>query len=142
MVVPYDVADSAQDAEVDRVIAWLDSGGDVNDVDQDGFTLINRFARGGTLPPLPRTKFLLYTLKRPSTSLSYRHRVTIYSYTTDILRGRERAATYSLLCSAVITTVFTMSSTVQPRERSFTGLARPCMMGPTAMVFDACWTAL
>ena len=41
MVVPYDVADSAQDAEVDRVIAWLDSGGDVNDVDQDGFTLIN-----------------------------------------------------------------------------------------------------
>ena len=48
MVVPYDVADSAQDAEVDRVIAWLDSGGDVNDVDQDGFTLINRVARGGT----------------------------------------------------------------------------------------------
>ena len=51
-------------------------------------------------------------------------------------------ATTSWLCSAVITTVFTMSSTVQPRERSFTGLARPCMMGPTAMVFEACWTAL
>ena len=59
-----------------------------------------------------------------------------------ILRGRERATTYSWLCNAVITTVFTMSSTVQPRERSFTGFARPCMMGPTAMVFDACWTAL
>ena len=60
-----------------------------------------------------------------------------------ILRGRrDRATTYSCDCKAVITTVFTMSSTVQPRERSFTGLARPCMMGPTAMVFDACWTAL
>ena len=65
------------------------------------------------------------------------------SDTTDIyFEGGERAATYSWLCSAVMTTVFTMSSTVQPRERSFTGLARPCMMGPTAMVFDACWTAL
>ena len=69
--------------------------------------------------------------------------VTIYSYTTDIYFGRGgHATTYSWLCSAVITTVFTMSSTVQPRERSFTGLARPCMIGPTAMVFDACWTAL
>ena len=48
MVVPYDVADSAQDAVADRVIAWLESGGDVNDVDQDGFTLLNSVARGGT----------------------------------------------------------------------------------------------
>ena len=48
MVVPYDVAVSAQDAVADRVIAWLDSGGDVNDVDQDGFTLLNRVACGGT----------------------------------------------------------------------------------------------
>ena len=59
-----------------------------------------------------------------------------------ILSGGGNATTYSWLCSAVITTVFTMSSTVQPRERSFTGLARPCMIGPTAMVFEACWTAL
>ena len=58
MVVPYDVADSAQDAEVDRVIAWLDSGGDVNDVDQDGFTLINRVARGGTRSSTGRPRWL------------------------------------------------------------------------------------
>ena len=58
-----------------------------------------------------------------------------------ILRGNGNEP-YSWLCSAVMPTVFTMSSTVQPRERSFTGLARPCMIGPTAMVFDACWTAL
>ena len=68
--------------------------------------------------------------------------IAVFIHDRYILRGRERATTYSWLCSAVITTVFTMSSTVQPRERSFTGLARPCMMGPTAMVFDACWTAL
>ena len=49
MVVPYDVADSARDAEADRVIAWLDSGGDVNDIDQDGFTLLNSVARGGRM---------------------------------------------------------------------------------------------
>ena len=59
----------------------------------------------------------------------------------SILRGNGNEP-YSWLCSAVMTTVFTMSSTVQPRERSFTGLARPCMIGPTARVFDACWTAL
>ena len=65
-----------------------------------------------------------------------------YSYTTDIYFGEGTPRHYSWLCSAVMTTVFTMSSTVQPRERSFTGLARPCMIGPTAMVFEACWTAL
>ena len=33
---------------------------------------------------------------------------------------------------AVIATVLTMSGTVAPRERSFTGRFRPCMTGPTA----------
>ena len=47
--------------------------------------------------------------------------------------GGKRSDYYSWLCSAVITTVFTMSSTVQPRERSFTGLARP-HRAPAAVV--------
>ena len=33
---------------------------------------------------------------------------------------------------AVIATVLTMSATVQPRDRSFTGRRRPCSTGPTA----------
>ena len=33
---------------------------------------------------------------------------------------------------AVIATVLTMSTTVQPRERSFTGLRKPWMTGPMA----------
>ena len=33
---------------------------------------------------------------------------------------------------AVIATVFTMSATVAPRERSFTGLRSPCSTGPIA----------
>lgn len=33
---------------------------------------------------------------------------------------------------AVIATVLTMSGTVAPRDRSFTGRRRPCMTGPTA----------
>ena len=33
---------------------------------------------------------------------------------------------------AVIATVLTMSRTVAPRERSLTGLRRPCRTGPTA----------
>ncbi|SJN37451.1 hypothetical protein FM117_09800 [Micrococcus luteus Mu201] len=33
---------------------------------------------------------------------------------------------------AVMATVLTMSSTVVPRERSFTGLFSPCRTGPTA----------
>ena len=70
-------------------------------------------------------------------------RIAVFIHDRYILSGGGNATTYySWLCNAVITPVFTMSSTVQPRERSFTGLARPCMMGPPAMVFDACWTAL
>ena len=33
-------------------------------------------------------------------------------------------------CTAVMATTPTMSSAEQPRERSFTGLAMPCRMGP------------
>ena len=43
---------------------------------------------------------------------------------------------------AVMATVFTMSSTVQPRERSLTGLRRPCRTGPTATAPEDCCTAL
>jgi hypothetical protein len=43
---------------------------------------------------------------------------------------------------AVMATVLTMSRTVAPRERSFTGLARPCMTGPIATAPADRWTAL
>ena len=43
---------------------------------------------------------------------------------------------------AVMATVLTMSVTVQPRERSLTGLRRPCMMGPMATAPAERWTAL
>lgn len=44
--------------------------------------------------------------------------------------------------TAVMHTVLTTSSTVQPRERSLTGLARPCSTGPMAMPPVDCCTAL
>jgi hypothetical protein len=43
---------------------------------------------------------------------------------------------------AVIATVFTMSRTDAPRERSLTGLARPCRTGPIATAPAERWTAL
>jgi hypothetical protein len=43
---------------------------------------------------------------------------------------------------AVIATVFTMSATVAPRERSFTGLFSPCSTGPMATAPALRWTAL
>src|SRR5699024_6497559 len=43
---------------------------------------------------------------------------------------------------AVMATVLTMSSTVVPRERSLTGLFRPCSTGPTATAPADCCTAL
>ena len=49
MVLPDEIGDAAQDADEDdgaRVLAWLDSGGDINDGDKDGFTLIHCCAIG------------------------------------------------------------------------------------------------
>ena len=46
MVLPIEVGDAAQDADAGRVQAWLDSGGDVDDRDQDGYTLLNRCTVG------------------------------------------------------------------------------------------------
>ena len=43
---------------------------------------------------------------------------------------------------AVMATVLTISVTVQPRERSLTGLRRPCMTGPMATAPAERWTAL
>ena len=45
-------------------------------------------------------------------------------------------------CTAVMATVFTMSGTVQPRERSLTGLLRPWSTGPMATASAARCTAL
>ena len=50
MVLPQEIGDAAQyafdDDEAARVLAWLDEGGDVNDVDKDGYTLIHCCAIG------------------------------------------------------------------------------------------------
>ena len=43
---------------------------------------------------------------------------------------------------AVIATVLTMSATVAPRDRSLTGLRRPCRTGPMATAPAERWTAL
>ena len=45
-------------------------------------------------------------------------------------------------CTAVIATVFRISTTVAPRDRSLTGLLRPCKTGPTAIAPAARCTAL
>ena len=44
--------------------------------------------------------------------------------------------------TAVRATVLTMSSTRAPRDRSLTGLLRPCSTGPTASAPEERWTAL
>ena len=46
MALPVPIGDAAQDADADRVKAWLDGGGDVNDVDKDGYTLLHCCAVG------------------------------------------------------------------------------------------------
>ena len=38
MVLPEDLGDCAQNGDQDRVFAWLDAGGDINDGDSQGFT--------------------------------------------------------------------------------------------------------
>ena len=48
MVVPEDLGDSAQNGDQDRVFAWLDAGGDINDADPQGFTLLGCCACGST----------------------------------------------------------------------------------------------
>ena len=40
MVLPEEIGDAAQDGDQDRVFAWLAAGGDINDADPGGFTLL------------------------------------------------------------------------------------------------------
>ena len=40
MVLPDDLGDCAQNGDQDRVFAWLAAGGDINDGDSQGFTLL------------------------------------------------------------------------------------------------------
>ena len=44
-----DIGDAAQDCDSARVLAWLDSGGDINDRATDGCTLLHCCALGGSL---------------------------------------------------------------------------------------------
>ena len=41
MVLPQEIGDAAQAADAARVKAWLDSGGDVNDVDENECALLH-----------------------------------------------------------------------------------------------------
>ena len=41
MVLPEEIGDAAQDANRDRVMAWLDAGGSINDVDECKYTLLH-----------------------------------------------------------------------------------------------------
>ncbi len=45
-MLPEEIGDAAQNAENDRVIAWLDAGGSINDFDEFGFTLLHCCACG------------------------------------------------------------------------------------------------
>ena len=45
-MLPQEIGDAAQNANRDRVIAWLDAGGSINDVDEEGFTLVHCCACG------------------------------------------------------------------------------------------------
>ena len=46
MVLPDEIGDAAQNADRDRVIAWLNAGGSINDADSLGYTLVNCCACG------------------------------------------------------------------------------------------------
>ena len=46
MVLPTEIGDAAQDGDRDRVMAWINAGGSINDVDEDGYTLLNCCACG------------------------------------------------------------------------------------------------
>ena len=48
MVLPEEIGDCAQDGDQDRVFAWLATGGDINDGDPQGFTLLMCCACGDT----------------------------------------------------------------------------------------------
>ena len=44
--LPTEIGDAAQDTNRDRVMAWLEGGGSINYVDEDGYTLLNCCACG------------------------------------------------------------------------------------------------
>ena len=50
MVLPQEIGDAAQDADRDRVMAWLDAGGSIDDVDNESelrTTIITELLRAG-----------------------------------------------------------------------------------------------
>ena len=46
MVLPIEIGDAAQDADRDRVIAWLDAGGSINDVENEQWLATKRLVAG------------------------------------------------------------------------------------------------
>ena len=57
-------------------------------------------------------------------------------------RRLERSSSSACAWTAVMATVLTMSSTRAPRDRSLTGLRRPCSTGPMATAWALRCTAL
>ena len=45
-MLPQEIGDAAQNGDRDRVIAWLNAGGSIDDVDVDGYTLVHCCACG------------------------------------------------------------------------------------------------
>jgi len=45
-MIPQEIGDAVQDGDRDRVMAWLDAGGSIDDVDKDGYTLVHCCACG------------------------------------------------------------------------------------------------
>ena len=54
----------------------------------------------------------------------------------------RRAAGQSCTVAMLTAQAVTMSSTFAPRDRSVTGLAKPCSRGPIAVALPSHWTSL
>jgi hypothetical protein len=54
MALPKEIGDAAQDADKDAVMAWLNAGGSIDDVDDGGYTLVNCCAAGGLVDEIIR----------------------------------------------------------------------------------------
>ena len=46
MTLPMVIGDAAQEGDRDTVIAWLDAGGSIDDIDEEGYSLIHCCACG------------------------------------------------------------------------------------------------
>ena len=55
--LPTEIGDAAQDTNRDRVMAWLEGGGSINDVDEDGYNEPVRHWTRAAATKLPRISY-------------------------------------------------------------------------------------